>query len=129
FIKRIIEDSISYVYIFLMILLMPVTFYSQTYGWLAGFANYNTSTFFLLWILWLVNRKEFHSSTIIGIFILSIITQLFSENVTIASLVLSWTGILFALLNKEKIHTYLSWFAGAILGALIMFSNNAYHMQ
>ncbi|KFN90573.1 hypothetical protein [Tetragenococcus muriaticus] len=60
-IREILDRKVAYVYCFLLILLLSVSFYSQTYGWLAGFANYNTSTFLFLLIIYFVqkNRNSF----------------------------------------------------------------------
>ena len=43
-------------YFFLIMLLIPIDIYKQTYGWLAGFANYNISTFFILLIFNMINK-------------------------------------------------------------------------
>lgn len=129
FIREILDRKIAYVYSFLFILLLPVSFYSQTYGWLAGFANYNTSTFLFLWIIWLVKKNKSSFLSLGSIFVLSCLNQLFIENMAIASVLIAVIGLITALLFKGKIFSYLSWLAGSIIGAFIMFSNSAYHIE
>ncbi|MDN6572144.1 MAG: hypothetical protein L0L22_14245, partial [Staphylococcus equorum] len=127
--RKISNHKITYIFCFLLILLIPVSFYSQTYGWLAGFANYNTSTFFFLWLIFLVKKNKVTFLSLTAIFILSMLTQLFIENISISSILIAIIGLAIAVFFKESILPYLSWLLGAISGAIIMFSNSAYHIE
>lgn len=129
FMRKIMKCQIPYIYCFLVILLLPVSFYSQTYGWLAGFANYNTSTFLLLWIVCLVKKNGNSIFSLSSIFILSCLCQFFIENMTIASVLIATIGLVSAIFFKDHIFPYFSWLLGSIMGAFIMFSNSAYHIE
>ncbi|BAK94942.1 hypothetical protein TEH_16150 [Tetragenococcus halophilus NBRC 12172] len=128
-IREILNRKVAYVYCFLLILLLPVSFYSQTYGWLAGFANYNTSTFLFLLIIYLVQKNRDSIFLCVSILVLALLTQLFIENLTIASILIAGIGLITAIMLNEQILPYISWLAGAVVGAFIMFSNSAYHME
>ncbi|AYW48785.1 hypothetical protein C7K38_10575 [Tetragenococcus osmophilus] len=128
-IREILNRKVAYVYCFLLILLLPVSFYSQTYGWLAGFANYNTSTFLFLLIIYLVQKNRDSIFLCVSILVLALLTQLFIENVAIASILIAGIGLLAAFIFKERVLSYLSWLAGSTIGASIMFSNSAYHIE
>ncbi|MDN6836133.1 MAG: hypothetical protein L0L86_08350 [Lactococcus lactis] len=128
-VREILERKVAYVYCFLVVLFLPVSFYSQTYGWLAGFANYNTSTFLFLWIIYLVLKNKISFLSLASIFVLSLLAQLFIENLAIASIFIAAIGLIIAIILKEQIWPYLSWLIGSVTGALIMFSNSAYHME
>lgn len=116
-------------YYFLALLLIPIDIYKQTFGWLAGFANYNVSTFFILLVFYLVIKCESNLTSTILISISAFISQFFVENVSIANVLLAAIGLIIALRNKEKIISCLAWLAGASLGLILMFMNTAYHAQ
>lgn len=114
-------------FLFLPLLLMPVTIYQETYGWLAGFANYNVSTLLVLSLLYLVTRKDSNVWSYPVIFILSFLGQFFVENVSIATMFMAFVGMVIAFAKKEKIMGYLIWLISSVIGFIIMFSNSAYH--
>lgn len=108
----------------LMLLAIPYTVYAQTFGWYAGFANYNVAISLTLFI-WTILVKE--KNTIIDFVILvpiSIAAQLCMENVTIFNIIISLTYLIIRL--KKKPLKELFYFVFSILGAIIMFSNGAY---
>lgn len=116
-------------YFFLIMLLIPIDIYKQTYGWLAGFANYNISTFFILLIFYLVQKGKDNYLSFILILITSFISQFFVENFSIANVFLAIVGLTIALVCKKRIKLYLAWLFSSVAGLLIMFSNTAYHAQ
>lgn len=121
--------KINISFIFLLILLVPLEIYRETYGWLAGFANYNVSTFFILLLFYLSKQYKGGVPTILIVLILSFVNQFFVENISLASVVIAAIGLFMALIYKEKISVYLSWLLGSIVGAYIMFANSAYHTE
>lgn len=118
----------------ILLLLLPQTVWQQTYGWVAGFANFVTSA---LWVslFFDLSRGLFQKNAImpvgalkcimVGIFCVSM--QLFAENITVFMIGVSivfWGG---ALIKWRKISGYYTMMLlGSITGAGIMFSSSMY---
>lgn len=115
--------------IMLLIISMPISIYGETYGWLAGFANYNTSLLAILYILYVAKKKQPKMIELFFVGIIAFLGQFFVENVSVASVVMAVIGLLLALFYKEKKAVFIVWLMGATVGAYIMFSNTAYHTE
>lgn len=107
----------------------------QTYGWVAGFANFVISSLFLLcWIKEIlvaadkspVYQKDsfFH---IICYFVISLCGQLFIENIAIYCFFLSLVFVIFYLTRYKKIPVrIISMVVGSLIGLIIVFSSSIY---
>lgn len=125
----------SYLYIaFIFVMSMPLSIFSQTYGWSSGFANYNMSTLIILINFYffrdiIYNYSRNNKNNIIVIiagFVFGLIGQLYAEHVTIFNLLFG-IGILIAtIILKREFLRALSFVIGSILGTVLMFSNEAY---
>lgn len=116
-----------------LMLCIPIPVWQQTFGWIAGAANFVTSAACLLLFLHLVKpiliKQNFHFSSLqlTAITILCFLSQMFIENLT-----LYFIGAAFFLLLYTKI-IYKKWSfpcilicVSSILGAVIMFSGQMY---
>lgn len=125
------DRSFSYLLIFLFMLLIPTTIYSQIYGWFAGFYNYVPATLCALYLLrcylkllegWSLDSWERR-----GALFVALIGQWFMENMTIFNVVivtLFIVGIWFKY-KAISIDTIVLFFT-AIIGATVMFLNPNY---
>jgi len=114
---------------------LPREIWRQTYGWVAGFANYSVSIVFLLvWIREIgeaFSRKSADPGAggreLLLCFAGSVLVQLFLENLAIYTVLLSLflCGIHFARNRKIPLKSILM-VLGAIVGLLIMFSSRIY---
>lgn len=112
-----------------LVVSMPIAIYAETYGWLAGFANYNTSLLAILYILYVAKKKQPKIIELFLVLIVAFLGQFFVENVSVASIVMAVIGLLLAMFYKEKKVVFIMWLIGAAVGAYIMFSNTAYHTE
>lgn len=125
------DRSFSYLLIFLFMLLIPTTIYSQIYGWFAGFYNYVPATLCALYLLrcylkllegWSLGSWERRGALFVGL-----IGQWFMENMTIFNVVivtLFIVGIWFKY-KAISIDTIVLFFT-TIIGATVMFLNPNY---
>lgn len=113
----------------ILILCMPRGMWRQTYGWIAGFANYVPSALLMLLCHGLLLRKREKATPLamLGAFALGLVSQLFLENtaiyLTAAALffvVLRWV------LDKKPDGVLIAFFIAAALGLVIMFSSSIY---
>lgn len=118
----------------ILLLLLPEAIWQQTYGWVAGFANFVTSA---LWvsIFFCLSRSLFQEEALlpqgalkgvlVGIFCVSM--QLFAENITVFMVGVSLVFWLGAIIKWRKISGYYTMMLlGAIIGMGIMFSSSMY---
>lgn len=118
----------------MFILATPHFILRQAVVWTSGFANYVFSTLLLL-IYINYNKNIFkkeslnqNNKLIPLFFIHGFITSLFMEHITVYSIVLSLSILIFSFCKFKKVDfVNLAYFIGAIGGALLMFSNEAYH--
>lgn len=116
--------------IMLLLLSMPTDIYRQTYGWFAGFANYNTSIFLTLLSIYLLKKNakqpmNFYFQILCSV--LFIANQLFVEHMTLFNLLLAIFLFVISLVKKEKITLLkINFLLSSFIGAIIMFSNRAY---
>lgn len=125
------ERSFTYLTIFMFILMIPTTIYSQIYGWFAGFYNYVPATLCSLYILrcslklfegWHLTRTETFACVTVAL-----LGQWFMENMTLFNVAIV-SFLLIGLFYKYK-HIPTRGIAigvSTLLGALTMFMNPNY---
>lgn len=116
----------------LIILTMSRVFWRQTYGWLSGYANYVTSGFCLV-AMYIIIKRSFTvtSSTAnkrrsLFIFIFTIFSMLFIENLTIYFLGVAVAAFIMAFVRKKNIGNMGAMLAAALIAVPIMFSSPSY---
>lgn len=126
-ISKILSDRIKMRYIIFLLMTIPIGIFRQTFGWFSGFANYNVSTALLLLIFYLILKKEYSLTLGAFIFVLSLSTQLFVENITVVNVMLSFIACIYLFISKQKQWKLcFIWFCGSLSGMFIMFNNSAY---
>ena len=123
---RLLEKKIPIPYLFFVILTIPIGVYAQTYGWIAGFSNYNISILVTLWCLVLIKTEKTTPLNCLLLGILGVIGQLFAENMTILNMFLSAIILIYYLIIKKKLVKPLIWLVTTLSGSIIMFTNSAY---
>ena len=109
--------------------------WSETNGWIAGYANFVVSSLFMLinltvWTQILepdyLHKKDSVLSCIL-MFLVTLTGQLFIENLSIVNVIMA-VAFLYAYYRKTKHISlkYVSMTVGAILGLIIMFSSSIY---
>ncbi|KAF1297245.1 hypothetical protein BAU15_06770 [Enterococcus sp. JM4C] len=131
-IKKIIGEK-SFLFnacIMALILAMPIDIYRQTYGWFAGFSNYNVSIFSTL--LTIVILKKYTNNKVQPLmqmlfFCLFFLQQLIVEHMTLYNVLLAGFVVVYTLIKKEKVSLLkYNLLVASILGAATMFSNSVY---
>lgn len=120
--------------VFVFVLVMPLSIFSQTYGWAAGFANYNTSILLTLMALYIFRNLIYGTNedtpnsviSVLLIFILGLCSQLFAEHVTVYNLLFSLFLLVLSLFQRKSKIKPIAYLIGISLGTIIMFSNQAY---
>lgn len=117
-------------YILFLVLLMPLSVFSQTLGWTAGYVNYVISVTILLYFISLYKQKKYIKLNYLNIilyFLFSVIAMLIVEHVTLYLLLISFLiNIYYYLKNKKLNILYFVIFIGHLVGFIIMFTNGAY---
>lgn len=135
-IRKIVDEKnnqLSYIAIILM-LLMPIGIIAQAIAWTSGFSNYTISFVFTLLFIYL-NKDMFNDKEpnmkiilIIPMLFMGFIAALFLENLTIYNIVLALFIVGYHFFkNKKIIFSNLAFLIGSCFGAILMFSNGAYH--
>lgn len=115
----------------LLLLCMPRNIWRQTYGWIAGFANYVPSMLLLLLCHGvLLRRREGEKPGVprlLGAFALGLTAQLFLENL---ALYIFASALLFFIIrwvqNKKPDRVLAAFFVGAAIGFCVMFASSLY---
>lgn len=122
--------------IFLLIYFVPRTLFAQSYGWSAAFVNFvPPAVLFLVYYNWtesLYDRTaavpEYTGIQTAAAFFLGVSTQLFSENITVFVVIYAgWILVLSWIRFKKVFPVHIIYFTAAAAGAVLMFSNGAYH--
>lgn len=134
-IKKIVNKSNNGIMIFsiLMLFLINRCVFRETIVNTSGFINYSFNMFLvLIFIAYIkdvfkkVNFKEKWYNLIL-LFLLGLSSTLFMEHITTYLLVLCTALCVYSYIKYKKIpKSYLIYFAGVIIGSIIMFSNGAY---
>jgi len=129
YINKLIENKLHPFISFMLICLLPIPVFAQTYGWVAGFVNYNISILLVLVMINIYKTTTNKTKTInlIYYFCFAVISMLFVEHVTIYLFLISlFFNAKFYIHNKKSNKKYLALLLGHITGLIIMFSNKAY---
>lgn len=117
----------------LCILALPRLVLRQSVVWTSGFTNYAISIFLILIYIYIVknifyNEKPKYPKYLpVLLLILGICNALFVEHITLYSIVLGIFVIIYTYIRFKKIYSaQIAYFLGAIIGAVIMFTNSAY---
>lgn len=117
----------------LLVLLMPVRMFAQSFAWTVGFANYVPPVLIALFIIYKnrtmfqENWQEISNKWIFPFLLLGFVGALFMEHLTIYLVVLGIALLLVNLIKKRKlILPNLFFFIGSIAGSIFMFSNTGY---
>lgn len=125
------NQKFEYLYILFLIMLIPLPVFAETFGWLAGYANYVVSATFLLAILYTLKILFNKSSSIsfkISLFVLGIISMLFVEHVSLYLLLVIFCANVYYYTKKKRINvSYMVLLISSFTGLLIMFSNSSYY--
>lgn len=125
-IYKIFDKIINLPIIMFFVLMLPFEIYRQTYGFMSGFANYNTAVFFILAVIYLVKKDTTDTINLIFLFGAGFTVQLILENVSAINIILISTFLLYSLLKKENLVKSITLFVSNLLGTILMFSNLAY---
>lgn len=118
-----------------LLLSLSTEVYSQTFGWFAGYTNYVIGMIPVLFILqWVRNNDGFVAYSqiqnilrIAGFFLIGVSSALFVEHITLYSVLVGIGATVYVYWSKRGSVRYVGSFAtGALVGAVIMFSNSAY---
>ena len=115
-----------------LILLMPISVWRQTYGWVAGFSNYVVSGLFLILYYIFIAKHEVDCSgrsvaAGMGVFFFGLIMQLFLENLSFYFFIFSLFLFVRRIIKKKKVcMMLLLLLAGNLIGLLIVFSSDVY---
>ena len=117
----------------LLLGLTPKLVFRQAVVWTSGYSNYVTSAALVLLLLAfsvdksnnIYRHKNLYS---FGMLILGFTNALIVEHITLYEVAFGIVLLIYAgYYNKEKIKPFAFFLAGAITGAILMFSNSAYH--
>lgn len=123
-IRKIFKERISYSTLALALMVLPMRIFREVVGWSAGFFNYVPVLVLIFLTLYLVEEEGLTRPGQVLVFISSLISCLFMENLSLYALILGPLAML--VLGKGKKSSYLAAFLGAGLGNLIMFSSPVY---
>lgn len=118
----------------ILILLMPSVIWQQTYGWVAGFANFATSALWVV-VFFVLSKGLFQKNAPLpegklkaaAVLLFCVSMQLFAENITVFMLGVSLVFWLGAIFKWRKISEYYTaMLIGCLIGTIIMFSSSMY---
>src|SRR5699024_5768798 len=126
------DSSNGSIYVLVAVILMPITIFQQTFGWVAGYVNYVISLVFVLYFI-LLFRNIYENNIKLKTWqryintLLAVFAMLFVEHV---SLYLLFIGLVFTILLYSKYKKFnidsILVLLGFVVGFIIMFSNKAY---
>lgn len=136
FISKIVDKKNITVFLLisLLMVLTPQPLFRQAIAWTSGFANYVPPI--LATIIWIYLIKDLFENRsikmskwwLIPTFLFGVGSCLFMEHVTIYLICLSIFSIVYCLIKKIKLNcNQFSFLIGNVLGAILMFQNEAYH--
>src|SRR5699024_5320305 len=125
-IYKILQKEVNLSIILIFLLTIPSEIYSQTYGFMSGFANYNTAIFLILFIIYLLKKPETVRIDLIWLALAGISVQLFLENISAVNIILALLFLIFSLFDKKYFKKEIVFLISNLIGTVIMFSNSAY---
>lgn len=127
------SEKNGYVIASVLLLLMPLSLFSQSVAWVSGFANYVTSATFALVYIYATadmygERSPGNSAAkAAGFAVLGFVSSLIVEHITLYCIVLAVYVIVFIFIRYRKVLVQnVAYLAGTAAGALLMFSNSCY---
>ena len=121
------DKNISFILCNFFVALIPIEMWSQTYGWVSGFANYILALICVCIYMYICVEHTLEiKKTHICFFVFSVISQLFLENISIYFLIISCLLLMVYIKKQIYIKKYAFILAGNIVGIIIMFSSNIY---
>lgn len=119
----------------ILILLVPLELWRQSYGWIAGFSNFVMACLFLTLFLYLIkdffmDKREDTVNTLklIPLFIFCILAQLCLENMAVYLVIMSLLILVSKFTRERKVNSkYLTMFVGFIVGLSILLSSSIYN--
>ncbi len=116
-----------------MLFTMRTKMFHQFIMWRSGFSNYVPPVLIVIIYIALIadimndNPPEYKKGLSIFTFVLGVSGALFMEHVTIYSLLLGVTVILYSKIRFNRVYSaHIAYLAGTAIGSVIMFSNSAY---
>lgn len=108
--------------------LQPFQIFGSTVGWLSGFTNYVVPSALILFYYYFATNKKAESKFIYLLLVFDgVLSCLCVEHYTLFCLMFSFSVIVYRFYYDRKIcKKSLSFFVGAFVGALIMFTNSSY---
>ncbi len=114
----------------LILLVLPLTIWRQTIGWVSGFANYCISAALLLGWLLLLKRFLFQRESALFpallLFFYTVVTGLFLENQTLLMLLMALCLMCWSFYHRQGRMIAVCTLLGAALGCLFLFYNPLY---
>ncbi|GEP85227.1 glucosyltransferase [Staphylococcus piscifermentans] len=123
--------SISYILILLVVMMLPIPLFAETFGWVAGYVNYVTSAVLMLYILKIYfeqyDRNSANVIQLIWYFLVGVIASLLVEHVTLYLIVIAFGAVIFYFYKFKKLKmVYFVFLIAHCVGAVMMFTNSAY---
>lgn len=130
------ERLIGFILCNVLLLSMHRSIWQQTYGWIAGYANFGLSSIFLLLVLkellYVFDDTSLKSDCscfrTIALFVICLLEQLFIENVSIYVFLASFILNLFYFYKARRFSCkYISIFLASLIGLMLIFSSSIYN--
>ena len=127
------SSKISFSLLVSCVVFLPIPIFRQSLTWAAGFSNYGTSIF--LTLIYIYYIKDIFSDSppkyrwfqFLPCLLLGFANTLIVEHLTIYNLLLGLAVCVFTVIKFKKLYIqHISYFAGAVLGTITMFSNSVY---
>lgn len=130
------KKNIWIIITFILVFSMPKEIYRETYSWMSGFFNYVPPILIILIYIYMVRNifakqkiKDQWYKVVVS-FTLGLLSQLYIENITIFTLIMSFFLIIWYWVEQNKIsHIMLAHFLGSMIGGFIMFSSPTYRQM
>ncbi|MCU7557525.1 DUF6056 family protein [Macrococcus capreoli] len=114
---------------FILVCLLPLPVFAQTYGWVAGYVNYNISILLVLITLNLYQTvtERTNYRKLLAYVSFAFIAMLFVEHVSLYLLIMSlYFNGLYYYHHKRINKALLALLVGHVIGFIVMFTNKAY---
>lgn len=124
-------NGLAYIFILLLVLMLPMIVFAETFGWVAGYVNYVTSAGLMLYLMSVVfeqyQETKLQLLNQVIYFIVGFVSTLFVEHVTLYLVLLMFCANVYYVVKRRKLKlTYINLFIAVCLGAVVMLSNHAY---
>ena len=125
------RGRLSFGFAFLLLILMPKSLLREAIVWTAGFSNYIPPALISVLVLAVIatgpERPRERKIPVWAAFAAGFAGALFIENITIFNILLAISVLIYRWLRQHRfLREEIGFLAGAVLGAVAMFSNSAY---